>query len=131
MLAKSNGDKKEAYRAINNNLKKFFVSAYQSYVFNRVLAARMPDIDKIMQGDMAYLHRNGACFRVEDAGAEQARCDRFEISPTGPLFGLRSTVMIGKADGIPSLAADAARLDFSRETGTSVQASTMRANIWS
>jgi tRNA pseudouridine13 synthase len=100
VLAKSNGDKKEAYRAINNNLKKFFVSAYQSYVFNRVLAARMPDIDKIMQGDMAYLHRNGACFRVEDAGAEQARCDRFEISPTGPLFGLRMTRLTGHAGEI-------------------------------
>jgi len=100
VLAKSNGDKKAAYRAINNNLKKFFVSAYQSFVFNRVLAARMPVIDKLMDGDMAYIHNHGACFRVEDARKEQPRCDRFEISPTGPLFGLRMTGLTGPAGQI-------------------------------
>jgi tRNA pseudouridine13 synthase len=100
VLVKSGGDKKAAFRAVNNNLKKFFVSAYQSYIFNRVLAARMPAIDKIIQGDMAYLHRNGACFHVEDAGNEQPRCDAFEISPTGPLFGQRMTRLTGPAGQI-------------------------------
>ena len=32
---------------------------------------------------------NGACFPVEDAAKEQPRADRFEISPTGILFGSR------------------------------------------
>ena len=32
---------------------------------------------------------NGACFLVEDATKEQPRADRFEISPTGILFGSR------------------------------------------
>ena len=32
---------------------------------------------------------NGACFLVEDAVKEQPRADRFEISPTGILFGSR------------------------------------------
>jgi tRNA pseudouridine13 synthase len=100
VLDKSSGDKKSAYRSINNNLKKFFVSAYQSYIFNRVLAARMPDIDKILPGDMAYLHNHGACFCVEDAQAEQPRCTRFEISPTGPLFGQRLTRLTGPAGQI-------------------------------
>lgn len=100
VLDKSSGDKKSAYRSVNNNLKKFFVSAYQSYIFNRVLAARMPDIDKILPGDMAYLHNNGACFCVEDAQAEQPRCTRFEISPTGPLFGHRLTRLTGPAGQI-------------------------------
>ena len=34
-------------------------------------------------------HENGACFLVEDADKEQPRADRFEISPTGILFGSR------------------------------------------
>ena len=34
-------------------------------------------------------HANGACFLVEDAEREQPRADRFEISPTGILFGSR------------------------------------------
>lgn len=33
---------------------------------------------------------NGACFVVELPEVEQPRVDRFEISPTGPLFGSRA-----------------------------------------
>jgi len=36
---------------------------------------------------VAYIHANGAAFIVQDVAAEQARADRFEISPSGPLFG--------------------------------------------
>lgn len=35
-------------------------------------------------------HENGACFPVTDAAVEQPRADRFEISPTGILFGSRA-----------------------------------------
>ncbi len=99
-LIKSGGNKKKAYNVVDKHLKRFFVSAYQSDIFNRVLAARMPNIDKILVGDMAYKHENGACFRVEDAVIEQPRCDRFEISPTGPLFGFRMTELTGPAGEI-------------------------------
>ncbi|MDH5643379.1 MAG: tRNA pseudouridine(13) synthase TruD, partial [Gemmatimonadota bacterium] len=40
---------------------------------------------------------NGACFPVEDTEKEQPRADRFEISPTGILFGSR----VSWADGEP------------------------------
>lgn len=89
--------KKRIYYSIDKHLKGLFVSAYQSDLFNRVLAARMPDIDKLLLGDMAYLHVNGACFRVEQPEVEQPRCDRFEISPTGPLLGGRTTRLAGPA----------------------------------
>jgi tRNA pseudouridine13 synthase len=82
---------------MDKHLKGFFVSAYQSSLFNRVLSARMPHIDKLLTGDMAYKHDNGACFQVEDAAVEQPRCDRFEISPTGPLLGQRTTRLTGPA----------------------------------
>jgi tRNA pseudouridine13 synthase len=97
ILAGARGNKKRVYYTIDKHLKGLFISAYQSYLFNRVLAARMPNIDKLLLGDMAYLHVNGACFRVEQPEVEQPRCDRLEISPTGPLLGGRTTKLTGPA----------------------------------
>lgn len=81
------GHKRRAYRHVNKTMKRFYISAFQSHVFNLVLADRMPDIDRLMDGDVAYKHENGACFTVEDASIEQPRCTAFDISPTGPIFG--------------------------------------------
>jgi len=50
-----------------------------------------------MEGDLAYLHRSGRVFRVEDADFEQPRCTAFEVSPSGPMFGSRMT----PASGLP------------------------------
>lgn len=63
------------------------ISAVQSEVFNRVVVRRLPGLGTLLPGDLAFLHRNGACFPVPDPAAEQARADAFEISPTGPLHG--------------------------------------------
>ena len=92
--------KKKAYNAIDKHLRRLYISAYQSHIFNRTLTARMPLIDKLIEGDMAYKHENGACFRVENPQAEQPRCDAFEISPTGPIFGRRMTELTGPAGAI-------------------------------
>jgi len=94
------GDKRKAFTSIDGHLKRLFISAYQSDIYNRVLAARMPLIDKLLHGDMAMKHENGACFRVEDLQADQPRCDSFEISPTGPILGKRMTELIGPAGEI-------------------------------
>ncbi len=48
----------------------------------------------------AWKHVNGACFLVDDAAVEQPRCDDFEISPTGPLFGFRMTPPRGEPSEI-------------------------------
>ena len=112
-LIANKGNKKKACHVIDKHLKRFFVSAYQSDLFNQVLAARMPDIDKLFVGDMAYKHINGACFRVEDAVSEQPRCDVFEISPTGPLLGLRTTRLIGPAGDIENSVLNTAGLESS------------------
>jgi tRNA pseudouridine13 synthase len=106
-LVKSQGSMNRAFHAVDKHLKSFFVSAYQSEVFNRVLGARMPDIDMLLLGDMACKHINGACFRVEDLTAEQPRCTGFEISPTGPLFGQRTTRLTGPAGEIEDPILDA------------------------
>jgi tRNA pseudouridine13 synthase len=99
-LIEADGDKRKAYNVIDKNLKKFFVSAYQSEIFNQVLEARMPDIDKLLTGDMAYKHITGAMFKVETAADEQPRCEAFEISPTGPLIGERMAAITGPAGEI-------------------------------
>lgn len=68
----------------------WFMNAYQSYVFNHIVARRIDNIDRVLLGDWAMKSDNGACFPVEQPEVEQLRADRFEISPTGPLFGSRA-----------------------------------------
>lgn len=96
-LMREGGDFERAFEMFDRQLLGLFVAAWQSDLFNRVLVERMPYIDKLFTGDMAYKHDNGACFRVEDAAVEQPRCDRFEISPTGPLVGVRMTELTDEA----------------------------------
>ncbi len=78
-----------AVRMIEEPLRRLWVSALQSRIFNEVLTRRMDSFDKIQLGDFAWKHDNGACFLVEDLAAETPRCEAFEISPTGPLVGYR------------------------------------------
>ncbi|MFH0982454.1 MAG: tRNA pseudouridine(13) synthase TruD [Planctomycetota bacterium] len=95
-LARADGDARRAWSAVNHTLRKLYVSAEQSRLFNLVLAERLEGIDRVEVGDMAWKHVNGACFRVEDLAAEQPRCVAFEISPTGPLYGARMTEATGR-----------------------------------
>jgi len=84
-----------AVHAIDEKLRRLWVSALQSRVFNDVLARRIKTIDQIETGDWAYKHENGACFHVEDATVEQPRAKAFEISATGPLVGYRMSTPTG------------------------------------
>lgn len=81
----------------------WYLNTYQSFLFNRVLARRVDRIDRVLVGDWATKLENGACFQVEDAVKEQPRADRFEISPTGILFGSR----VSWAGGEPGLIEEA------------------------
>jgi tRNA pseudouridine13 synthase len=81
---------------INEGIRRLWVSALQSRVFNEVVARRIESIDRLMDGDFAYKHENGACFLVENAAAEQSRADTFEISATGPLLGYRMSMPEGE-----------------------------------
>jgi tRNA pseudouridine13 synthase len=96
-LLRSGADRRRALAAVDRSTKRFYVSAYQSHLFNRVLAARLPyGLGRMWLGDLAWLHASGAVFRVEEPVVEQPRADRFEISPTGPLFGYRMTQPSGQ-----------------------------------
>jgi tRNA pseudouridine13 synthase len=85
-----------AVRAIDEKLRRLWVSALQSRLFNDVVARRIDSLDRVMQGDLAWKHENGACFAVEDPAAEQERVESFEISPTGPLLGYRMSLPAGE-----------------------------------
>lgn len=82
--------------AIDEKLRRLWVSALQSRIFNEIVAKRIDTLDRLMDGDFAYKHENGACFQVESAAAEQPRADTFEISPTGPLIGFRVSLPKGE-----------------------------------
>lgn len=78
----------------------WYLHAYQSFLFNEILARRIDRIDQVLVGDWAMKHVNGACFQVEDVAVEQKRADVFEISPTGPLFGSRAPWASGEPGSI-------------------------------
>jgi tRNA pseudouridine13 synthase len=85
-------------RAIDERLRRLWISALQSEMFNEVLSRRLRagTVDRLLQGDFAVKHENNAGFIVEDVAAEQPCCDAFEISPTGPLVGYRMTLTQGE-----------------------------------
>jgi tRNA pseudouridine13 synthase len=81
---------------VDQRLRRLWVSALQSDLFNALVARRIAELDHLLLGDLAYKHDSGAVFLVADAAVEQPRADRFEISPTGPLLGYRLTLPEGE-----------------------------------
>ena len=81
--------------AMPHRLRRLYLSAYQAHLFNRVLEKRMPHLGKLLDGDIAVKHSNGAPFLVENATTEQPRADAFEISPSGPIFGYKMRMPSG------------------------------------
>ncbi len=95
-LIRSEGDERRTMAALPRRLRMFLVSAYQSKLFNRVLDARLQTLDRVYAGDLAMKHPGRSVFYVEDAEAEQPRAARFEISPTGPLYGYKMIQAAGR-----------------------------------
>ncbi len=79
----------KAFSALHPRMKKLYLSAVQSFLFDQTVARRIERIDEVMTGDLACKHFNGACFLVEDVVAEQGRAAAFEISASGPMFGCK------------------------------------------
>jgi len=86
----AHGDSQEAvYHRISRTMRRLYVAAYQSYLFNLLLAERLHRFDQLEEGDLAVKHDNGAYFAVLDVAEEQPRVDRLEISPSAPLYGYK------------------------------------------
>jgi len=81
--------------SLPKSLLRLFLSAAQSSLFDQFVLDRLAELGTLHDGDIAFKHVNGACFRVTDALLEQPRCDRFEISPTAPLFGTKVMIAEG------------------------------------
>ncbi|MGE3173081.1 MAG: tRNA pseudouridine(13) synthase TruD [Planctomycetota bacterium] len=84
------------------------VAAVQSEVFNRVVMKRLATLGTLLPGDLAILHKNHACFPVEDPAREQPRADAFELSPSGPMHGPK----MPQPGGEPRAIEDAALRDL-------------------
>lgn len=111
-MVKHGKDAKQALRVLDKKLRRLFMSAYQAYLFNQLLAQRIQTIDRLEPGDVAFIHTSGAAFVVQDPAVEQPRADRFEISPSGPLFGPK----LLPAEGMPGQREQ----DMLRESGLSL-----------
>ncbi|MFO0582949.1 MAG: tRNA pseudouridine(13) synthase TruD [Anaeromyxobacter sp.] len=70
-------------------MRRFVISAFQSHLFNRWLAARLEDglFAAALAGDWLKKLDSGGLFLCEDPAADGPRVARFEVSPAGPMFG--------------------------------------------
>lgn len=87
------GDHDAALRAIDQTAAGFFISSFQSAVFNGVLNRRIDAgaLDRLLEGDLAFVIKSRAVFPVTEDNAGEAelreRLASFEISPSGPMWG--------------------------------------------
>lgn len=87
----------KALNAIDPTAAGFFISAFQSAVFNQVLNTRIElgTMDRLCVGDLAYVMKNRSVFAITESelgDAESgtpfdARMASLELSPSGPLWG--------------------------------------------
>lgn len=91
VLLETGGDHARAIAAIGKRERAFYVHAAQSQVFNALLEERLAagTLGAVEAGDVAYIHKSGGCFLVEDLAADAPRAERREISAAGPLWGAR------------------------------------------
>lgn len=89
-----------AMAAIDKRMKRLYVSAFQSELFNEVLVERLSTLDRVLYGDLA-VKPSGAAFYVLDEAAEAPRAAALEISPSGPIIGTRCNLAAGVGYEIP------------------------------
>jgi tRNA pseudouridine13 synthase len=89
--------------------RRFLVSAFQSYLFNRWLCERLADglIADVLAGDLLQKRGSGGMFFSTEPEVDRARLAAGEIVVTGPMFG---AAMRSPPDGSPSHAREAALL---------------------
>ncbi len=84
----------EAVNSVNEMQRAFWITAFQSVIFNRVCARRIEQgiFDSFVVGDVAARHAASGLFCIDEATLQDAvteeRRTRQEISPTGPLWGI-------------------------------------------
>jgi len=97
-LAKNGGNFKKGLYQLDRKILRFYISSFQSWIFNKILARRLHELDSVRKGDWAHKHVNGAVFLVQDEEGDSVRAKDFEISATGPLHGKK----MRKPEGYPA-----------------------------
>ncbi len=111
------GSTKRATAAIDRQERSYFITAFQSAIFNAVLDARLLDdtFASLLPGDVAWKHDTGAAFDITPdilAEPETARRLRdIEISPSGPMWGTAMKRAHDRPNEIEIAALRAAGLD--------------------
>lgn len=109
VLARGETPRRAAY-AIDQMQRRFYITAFQSSVFNAVLSERLHagTLCMLIAGDLAWKHDNGAVFRVDEGGASSAdtreRLTKMEVSPSGPMWGPDMTQAEGQPGEIEAAA---------------------------
>ena len=82
-------------KRIDRTQLKLLLSATQSAIFNDVLESRIKanTFNKLLPGDLAFIHAKRAVFAVDEETANlenssEGRIPSFEVSPSGPMWGL-------------------------------------------
>ncbi len=80
-------------------LRKLFVSALQGALFNAWLGERIENktFTSAIPGDLMRKEDTGGIFLCEEPDVDTERMRRWEISPTGPMFGARMKAPVGDA----------------------------------
>jgi len=88
--------------------RKMFVSALQSAIFNRVLAARVEKalLDRAIAGDVMRKEESGGIFVCTDMTVDNERVRAWEISPTGPMVGKKMRLPSGEIADAEAAAVD-------------------------
>lgn len=95
---------KHAILSLDKQILGYYLSSFQSAVFNRVLDARVigATLGTLRAGDVAMKLVNQAPFLVDEAtAADPATAERlrtFEISPSGPMWGSEMMRASGATD---------------------------------
>ncbi|WP_414469867.1 tRNA pseudouridine(13) synthase TruD [Methanobacterium sp. ACI-7] len=86
---------KRAIESLPKPLKRMFVHAYQSYLFNKAVSERAKlGIDQYVEGDIIIDNEEHLVHEFGDEINE--RIKNFEVHPTAPLFGSKVPLAGGK-----------------------------------
>lgn len=92
--------------SLDETVRRFMLSAFQSAVFNLVLDRRITDgsYATLRLGDVAHIHESRGQFVVYDTVLAEPdlmdRVQRLELSPTGPMWGASMKRAEGATDAL-------------------------------
>jgi len=103
-LLANGADPAAAVRAIDPTAAGFFISAFQSAIFNTILNTRVlaGTYDQLLVGDQAFILNSRRLFHVEQSDTENpdtlARLQSGEICASGPMWGTTMCRATGEID---------------------------------